>query len=78
HEASALGAAIVASIGLGLHPDAESAVRAMTRIGERREPDPAAAATYEALYRRVYRRLYSALRPLYREIRSIADATGGE
>jgi sugar (pentulose or hexulose) kinase len=70
-EASGLGAAICASVGLGLHRDPETAVREMTRIGETREPDPATAARYDELYERVYRRLYPALRPLYEEIQAI-------
>jgi sugar (pentulose or hexulose) kinase len=70
-EASGLGAAICAVVGLGLQPDIETATREMTRLGETREPDPATAARYEDLYRRVYRRLYPALRPLYEEIQRI-------
>lgn len=73
HEAAALGAAIVASVGLGLHPDPATAVREMSRVGERRDPDPGNAARYDALYRRVYSRLYPSLRPLYRQIRTIID-----
>lgn len=70
-EASALGAAIVASVGLGLHRDVETAVAEMTRVGERREPDASAARLYDDIYDRVYRRLYPALRPLYEDIRAI-------
>jgi L-xylulokinase len=39
-ELGALGAAIVASVGVGLHPDLETAVAAMTRIERRIDPDP--------------------------------------
>lgn len=70
-EASGLGAAIDAAVGLGLHPDFETAIREMTRTGRRFEPDPANASLYDALYRRVYRRMYDRLRPLYQEIRDI-------
>jgi sugar (pentulose or hexulose) kinase len=71
HETSGLGAAIDAAVGLGLHPDFESAVGVMTRTAETRDPDPAAHAIYEDLYRSVYLRLYDQLKPLYREIRRI-------
>ncbi len=71
HETSGLGAAIDAAVGLRLHPDFETAVHAMTRTAETRDPDPAAHALYEELYRTVYLRLYEQLRPLYREIRRI-------
>jgi len=35
YETSGLGAAIDAAVGLGLHPDFDTAIRAMTRIGKR-------------------------------------------
>jgi sugar (pentulose or hexulose) kinase len=70
-ETSGLGAAINLAVGLGLHADHAAAVQAMTRIGARFEPDPAAAKLYDALYREVYRPLYPRLAPLYRRIRRI-------
>lgn len=70
-ETSGLGAAIDAAVGLGLHSDIETAVGAMCRMGETREPDPAANAMYDQLYDRVYRRMYARLRPLYDEIQRI-------
>ncbi len=71
YEASGLGAAIDAAVGLGLHSDFVIAVEEMTRIGEVFEPDPAAHETYEELYQQVYRRLYKQLKPLYEKIRQI-------
>jgi sugar (pentulose or hexulose) kinase len=71
HETSGLGAAIDAAVGMGLHPDIETAVGAMTRMGETREPDPAANRMYDELYERVYRKMYARLRPLYDEIQKI-------
>lgn len=71
YETSGLGAAIVASVGLGLHPDFATAMREMTRIGRVFLPQPQHVKTYEALYTRVYRRMYRRLRPLYRSIREI-------
>jgi hypothetical protein len=76
YETSGLGAAIDAAVGLGIHPSFESAVAAMTRVVETREPDPAAAALYDELYRRVYRHMYERLKPLYEEIRSITGYPG--
>lgn len=70
-ETSALGAAICLAVGLRVHADHATAVRAMTRMGRRFDPDPDAAKTYDALYRDVYRPLYPRLRPLYRRIRRI-------
>jgi sugar (pentulose or hexulose) kinase len=71
YEASGLGAAIDAAVGLGLHPDFETAIRNMTRIGNTYEPDPQAHRIYDELFQRVYRKMYTNLRPLYEEIRSI-------
>jgi len=71
YETSGLGAAIAGAVGLGLHPDFESAVRAMTRLGRRFEPDPARAELYDALYRRVYRHMYERLAPLYGELQQV-------
>jgi sugar (pentulose or hexulose) kinase len=71
HEASGLGAAIDAAVGLGLHADVRSAAAEMVRVGEVRDPDPATHAVYDELYRGVYRRMYRRLQPLYHEIRRI-------
>jgi sugar (pentulose or hexulose) kinase len=71
YEASGLGAAIVAATGLNLHPDYQTALRHMTRVGKVFMPDPQTASIYDRLYRRVYRQMYRKLRPLYEEIREI-------
>jgi sugar (pentulose or hexulose) kinase len=71
YEASGLGAAIDASVGLGLYPDVPTAARAMTHGGRVFEPNPQAHAVYEQLYSRVYKQMYRKLKPLYEEIREI-------
>ncbi|MEQ1438142.1 FGGY-family carbohydrate kinase [Fontimonas sp. SYSU GA230001] len=71
YETSALGAAINAAVGLGVHPDYPAAVRAMTRSGRCFEPDPQAVKIYDALYREVYQQMYRQLKPLYARIRAI-------
>jgi sugar (pentulose or hexulose) kinase len=71
HETAGLGAAIDAAVGLGLHPDVRTAVGAMIRVGEVRDPDPATHAIYDELFRDVYRQMYPRLQPLYRRIRRI-------
>jgi len=71
YETSGLGAAIDAAVGLGLHPDFETAVAAMTRVGDVFQPDPEARDLYEQLYTEVYLRMYPQLQPLYRKIRDI-------
>jgi sugar (pentulose or hexulose) kinase len=78
HETSGLGAAIIAAVGLGLHPDFATAVREMTRVGQVFAPEPQHVRIYEQLYRKVYCRMYRRLRPLYREIREITGYPGSE
>ncbi len=71
YEASGLGAAIDAAVGLNLHPDFETAVSQMTRTSLTFEPIAANHRIYDELYQRVYRKMYSRMKPLYEEIRSI-------
>jgi sugar (pentulose or hexulose) kinase len=71
YETSGLGAAIDAAVGLGLHPDFDTAVKAMTRLSRVFGPDPHNYKIYDGLYNRVYKQLYRRLKPLYEEIREI-------
>jgi sugar (pentulose or hexulose) kinase len=71
YETSGLGAAIDAAVGLGLHPDFDSAIRAMTRVGQVFEPDAATHALYDEWFHRVYKRMYGRLQPLYETVRAI-------
>jgi sugar (pentulose or hexulose) kinase len=63
-------------VGLGLHPDFETAVREMTHIGEVFEPNPETRDMYDGLYQRVYKEMYPRLQPLYEEIREITGYPG--
>ncbi|MCC6214242.1 MAG: xylulose kinase [Polyangiaceae bacterium] len=58
-EASALGAAMLAAVGVGLHPSTRAAMSAMVRLGAAVEPG-AASALYDDVFAR-YRRVYPAL-----------------
>jgi sugar (pentulose or hexulose) kinase len=71
YEASGLGAAIDAAVGLGLHPDFTTAISEMTRMGQTFEPNPTNHKIYDELYRKVYLRMYGRLKPLYEQIREI-------
>jgi sugar (pentulose or hexulose) kinase len=66
YEASGLGAAIDAAVGVGIHRDFNSAVGAMTRLGETFMPNPQTHARYNELYNGVYKNMYKQLRPLYK------------
>jgi sugar (pentulose or hexulose) kinase len=69
YEASGLGAAIDAAVGLKLHPDFDTAIKEMTRMGETFEPNPQAQTIYEEIYRNVYGKMYGRLKPLYEALR---------
>ena len=71
YEASGLGAAIDAAVGMGLHLDFKTAIAEMTRIGETFEPNSKAHQVYDQLYRQVYLKMYDRLRPFYKAIREI-------
>ena len=49
-ETAAVGAAIVAAVGVGAHPDLRSAIRAMTSIDRRFEPDPDRTTIYDRVF----------------------------
>lgn len=71
YEASGLGSAIDAAVGLGLHPDFNTAVSEMTHLGVSFEPNPTHHRIYDELYNRVYLHMYGRLRPLYKQIQDI-------
>jgi len=78
YEASGLGAAMDAAVGLRLHPDFPTALREMTHLGRTFEPDSAAHRTYDDLYRQVYLQMYDRLRPLYESMHRSAPTSPGE
>jgi sugar (pentulose or hexulose) kinase len=71
YEASGLGAAIDAAVGLKLHPDFDTAIKEMTRLGDTFEPNPKARTIYEEIYRNVYGKMYGRLKPLYEALRKV-------
>jgi sugar (pentulose or hexulose) kinase len=73
YEASGLGAAIDAAVGLKLHPDFDTAIKEMTRLGDTFEPNPQAQTVYEEIYRNVYGKMYGRLKPLYEALRTIGQ-----
>jgi len=76
YETSGLGAAIDATVGLNLHPDFESAIRAMTHVGQVYEPDMRTHRLYDELYHGIYRKMYKRLKPFYQKIREITGYPG--
>lgn len=63
-ELGALGAAMMAGVGLGAHPDLTTATNAMTNIAKRYQPDAEARKVYEVRYRR-FQETIEALKPLW-------------
>ncbi len=71
YETSGLGAAIDAAVGLGFHTDFETAVKAMTHVGNVYEPNLKNHDIYDELYNDVYKKMYKSLKPFYNRIREI-------
>jgi xylulokinase len=61
-EGAAFGAALLAGVANGTFVNAEEAVAACVRVGDRTEPDPLWTDAYDEQYSR-FRELYPALRP---------------
>ncbi len=58
-----LGAAIMASVGIGAHASLTQAIVAMTKVERSFQPDPRFRARYDAMYD-AYKRASTALRPI--------------
>ncbi|SDQ76250.1 FGGY-family carbohydrate kinase [Pseudovibrio sp. Tun.PSC04-5.I4] len=70
-ETAGLGAAIAASVGVGIHSSFDQAMQAMTRQSEVFEPDPKTVQLYQQLYNNVYLAMPARLAPLNKALRKI-------
>ena len=75
YEASGLGAAIDAAVGVGIHADFPTAIREMTFLRDTFEPDAKTHARYDELYYGVYEKMYSRLKPLYENMYKVQKAS---
>jgi xylulokinase len=66
-EATPLGAAILAGIGVGLYQDEQHAFDQVYKPGKIYEPNPDLAARYAAWFK-VYKQLYPALKPISHQL----------
>ena len=66
-ETATVGAGIVAAVGVGAHVDLPSAIRGMTSIDRRFEPDPERQAIYDRVYD-AYVALHPAIAPVLARI----------
>lgn len=71
YEATGIGCAIAAFVGLGYFESYSEAVDEMVEIKSRFEPDPEEHRKYEELYETVYKNIYSDLKPLYQKLHDI-------
>jgi xylulokinase len=63
-EGAAYGAALLAGIGSGIWPDADTACAATIRVTDRVSPDPDSVRTYQSLHEQ-YQHLYPALKETF-------------
>ncbi|MBW7858026.1 MAG: carbohydrate kinase, partial [Leptonema sp. (in: Bacteria)] len=73
YEASGLGAAMIAATTLGMHPDIQTAIKAMSGQPTRFEPNLKTHKLYTRLYKNVYLKMYERLIDLYREIEQTVE-----
>ncbi len=71
YEASGLGAAMVAAVGAGVHPDFDTAIREMTHLGDTFTPNARMRTIYDQLYTEIYSKMYPRLQPFYKIMRKI-------
>ncbi len=71
YETCALGAAIDAAVGVGIHKDFESAVEAMTEVGQVFQPGENDSRIYDQLFHDVFLKTYDALEPLHKRATEI-------
>jgi sugar (pentulose or hexulose) kinase len=69
-ETSALGAAIITAVGIGLYSGFAESIKGMVRYGKTFHPDPINVALYERLFH-VYKKIFPSLNHLYKELREI-------
>jgi len=72
YEASGLGAAVVASVGAGLHSSYDTAVSDMTRVSKWFEPISEHHKIYDDYYQNIYLKMYDKLNPLHKSIHRIS------
>jgi xylulokinase len=66
-EATPLGAAILAGIGIGLYKNEQDAFDHVYKPGETFEPNPKLASQYADWFQ-IYRQLYPALKPINHQL----------
>jgi sugar (pentulose or hexulose) kinase len=65
YEASGLGAAMDAAVGVGIHKDFSAAIHEMTHVRDTFDPNLKIHSQYDGLYYGVYKKMYGRLKTLY-------------
>ncbi len=76
-EATAVGAALLAGVGVGVYPTVAAAAASVSRQATEYWPDPGIRPLYDRLYERVYRGLYPALRQTTHAIHDECSSSEG-
>ncbi len=75
-ESTALGAALLAGLGVGIYSDEREAVSRVYRTERTIPPDPAAFKRYSRYYEEIYRELYPLVRELYAKAARLTAVEG--
>ena len=70
-ETAVVGAAVLGAAGIGAYPDVPAAIRGMTRVARRLEPNPANRALYDTSFD-AYVRLHPAIAPIVAGLGAVA------
>jgi len=73
-EGAALGAAILAGVGVGLYDTITGAVKDIVKIKDIHNPDRKRCKQYEKYYE-IYKELYSSLRPVYKKMSRVLKSS---
>lgn len=71
HEASGIGSALAAFVGIGVFKDYAEAAQSMVHVKDRFEPDMEQHQIYKALYEQIFKNIYGKLAPLYTRLQEI-------
>ncbi len=73
HEVSALGAAIIGFVGMGIYKNYKEAIENMVHYKDTFEPNSENSEIYKKLYKNVYKKIYPNLEKVYKNIKEITN-----
>lgn len=75
-EVSNLGAAMLAAVAIGIHPDIQSAARSMSKVVSVIDPEPSTYPYYDEMYE-CYVREYAANRDVFPRLSKVREMCAG-